>query len=125
MTDKQPRQCTGNHPDPLAETFLITAAQLEELTTHAANASSGACHGSTTREKAAWKLFDSVVKNVKAQPLVGPQTERYAEAAFNEGWRDREARGGRMQNSRALMHRAWLESNARDAILEGLDPDEH
>lgn len=72
MTEKQRRQNTGNHPDPLAEAFLITAAQLEELTTHAAVASSAACHGSTTREKAAWKLFDAVVENVKAQRASEP-----------------------------------------------------
>lgn len=49
--------------------------------------------------------------------------ERYAEAAFNEGWRDREARPGEIINSRGEMRGAWIESNARDSILEGREPD--
>lgn len=44
--------------------------------------------------------------------------EHWAEAAFNEGWRDREARGGQILNSRSEMRKRWLDSNARDAVRE-------
>lgn len=45
------------------------------------------------------------------------EIEGLAEDAFNEGWRDREARPSPMINSRGNMRTAWLDSNARDAIL--------
>lgn len=70
-------------------------------------------------------LLDAARREAAAVEMFGPTTERYAEAAFNEGWRDREARAGRILNSRSEMRKAWLDSNARDAILEGVDPDEH
>ena len=48
------------------------------------------------------------------------EIEQLAEDAFNEGWRDREVRPSPMINSRANMRTAWLDSNARDAILSKL-----
>lgn len=42
------------------------------------------------------------------------------EQAFNEGWRDREARPGAIFNSRSVMHAAWMASNAREQLHENL-----
>lgn len=62
------RQNTGSHPDPLSEMLMISASELEDLITHAANASSAACHANRTREKEAWVQFDAIVEHVKANP---------------------------------------------------------
>lgn len=44
--------------------------------------------------------------------------ERAAEEAYFEGWRDREARLGRLLNSRASMGAAWADSNAKAELEE-------
>ena len=64
--------------------------------------------------------IEPILRRALASPFSGISRERVeelAEDAFNEGWRDREARPSPMRNSRAAMRSAWLDSNARDAIL--------
>jgi len=41
------------------------------------------------------------------------------EDAYNEGWRDREAKPSPMFNSRAAMRTGWMDSNIRDRSLVG------
>lgn len=81
----RPRQNTGNHPDPLAETFLVTAAQLAQLTTSAADASNAAGSDSRKREKDAWAIFDGVIAAIKAEPA-GSASMRAAQLS-GSGWR--------------------------------------
>lgn len=52
--------------------------------------------------------------------MTSGEIERLVEDAFNEGWRDREAKPSPMINSRGEMRKAWLDCNARDALLEAL-----
>lgn len=86
---------------------------------HAAGAPAfnGGADSATVRARAAW--------NRRAQRQAAPVSrdgedfEQLMENAFNEGWRSREPLG-QLINSRATMRKAWLESNARDALLSAI-----
>ncbi|CAN5167744.1 hypothetical protein BH09PSE1_BH09PSE1_09270 [soil metagenome] len=55
--------------------------------------------------------------------MTSGEVEDLVEDAFNEGWRDRESRPSPMINSRGEMRKAWVDSNARDALLTALGTD--
>lgn len=67
---------------------------------------------------------DADVQESEVQDAEKARAEHWAEAAFNEGWRSREARLGPILNSRAEMRKKWLDSNARAAVLDG-EIDDH